>query len=131
MPVVSTSAESMKAGNRPEWSQVTAAGIFRVKADGNANFDCHFHDCHEYWLVFRGRAKIATEGLDYYMKPGDIVCTKAGEEHDMLEVYDDFEAFYFEDGTAPGGRTGHLHKSADKAQGHLVPVGPLPEDFPT
>ena len=29
--------------NRPEWSKVTSAGIFRVPAKGG-RFDCHFHD---------------------------------------------------------------------------------------
>ncbi len=126
MPVVT----SLRASNPPLWSEVTAAGIFRVSADDNATFDCHFHDCHEYWLVYKGRAKIVTEGVEHYVKPGDIVCTKAGDEHDMLEVYDDFEAFYFEDSTPPGGRTGHLHKNASKAEKHLVPTRPLPPDFP-
>ena len=126
MPVVT----SLRAGNPPLWSEVTAAGIFRINADDKATFDCHFHDCHEYWLVYRGRAKIVTEGVEHYVKPGDIVCTKAGDEHDMLEVYDDFEAFYFEDSTPPGGRTGHLHKSEDKAENHPVPTRPLPPDFP-
>lgn len=127
MPVVT---QKMNEESRPPWSQVTAAGIFRIKADNTATFDCHFHDCHEYWLVYQGRAKIVTEGVEHYVKPGAIVCTKAGDEHDMLEVYEDFEAFYFEDSTPAGGRTGHLHKSADKADGHAVPACPLPDDFP-
>jgi mannose-6-phosphate isomerase-like protein (cupin superfamily) len=130
MPVIHTSNASMNAGNRPQWSAVTAAGIFRVAADGSGSFDCHFHDCHEYWLIFKGRAKVVTEGVEHYVKPGDIVCTKAGDEHDIVEVYDELEAFYFEDRTEPGDRTGHLHNSPDKAVGHPVPVRPLPENFP-
>ena len=126
MPVVT----SMRAGTPPHWSEVTAAGIFRISADDAATFDCHFHDCHEYWLVYKGRAKIVTEGIEHYVKPGNIVCTKAGDEHDMLEVYEDFEAFYFEDSTPSGGRTGHLHKIAGKAKGHPVPARRLPSDFP-
>ena len=128
MPVVRTSENYMRAGNRPEWSGVTSAGIFRVPvADGH--FDCHYHDCHEYWLVFRGKAKVMSEGCFFYVKPGDIVCTRAGDEHDVVEVYEDMEAFWFEDATPAGGRTGHLHYSADKAKGHTVAALPIPEDF--
>ncbi len=129
MPVIRTNEKAMGEGNRPEWSKVTSAGIFRVPFAGS-RFDCHYHDCHEYWLVFRGKAKVMTEGKTSYVKPGDIVCTKAGDEHDVLEVYEDIEAFWLEDATAAGGRIGHLHYSADKAKGHPVPALPLPEDFP-
>ncbi len=129
MPVVRTSENYMHVGNRPDWSGVTSAGVFRVPvADGH--FDCHYHDCHEYWLVFRGKAKVMTEGCCFYVKPGDIVCTRAGDEHDVVEVYEDMEAFWFEDATPAGGRTGHLHYSTDKAKGHSVTALPIPEDFP-
>ena len=119
----------MRAGNRPDWSQVTSAGVFRVTTDAG-RFDCHYHDCDEYWLIFKGKAKVVSEGVEYYVKPGDIVCTKAGDEHDCIEIYEDLEAFYFEDATPEGGRTGHLHRDDVKAQGHEVPHKPPPTDFP-
>ena len=128
MPVIRTSEKTMGQDNRPEWCGVTSAGIFRVPTT-NGRFDCHYHDCHEYWLVFRGKAKIMTEGQTFYVKAGDIVCTKAGDEHDVIEVYENLEAFYFEDATPPGGRVGHLHRNADKAKGHSVPSLPKPKDF--
>ena len=74
-------------------------------------------------------AKVMSEGREYYVKPGDIVFTKAGDEHDILEVYEDLEAFWFEDATAEEGRVGHLHKDEQKAKGHPVPNAPLPVDF--
>ena len=129
MPVIRTSEKKMGQDNRPTWSGVTSAGIFRVPTT-NGRFDCYYHDCHEYWLIFRGKAKIVTEGQTFYVKAGDIVCTEAGEEHDLIEVYEELEAFWFEDATPPGGRIGHLHRDADKAKGHPVPCLPLPEDFP-
>jgi mannose-6-phosphate isomerase-like protein (cupin superfamily) len=128
MPVVRTSVKPLQAGNRPEWCDVTSAGVFRVPAAGGT-FDLHFHDFDEYWLVFRGRAKIRSEGVAYYVMPGDIVCTRAGEEHDVLEVYEELEAFWFEGPCPPGGRTGHLHRSPDLAKGHPVPHLALPRDF--
>ena len=129
MPVIRTSEGAMKKDNRPDWSQVTAAGVFRVRTEGG-RFDCHYHECNEYWLIFKGKARVMSEGEAFYVKPGDIVCTKAGDEHDCLEIYEDLEGFYFEDATPEGGRTGHLHKSEEKAKGHPVPHEPLPNDFP-
>ena len=129
MPVIRTSESAMGVDNRPEWSSVTSAGIFFVPTT-DGRFDCHYHDCHEYWLVFEGSAKVMSEGKEYYVKRGDIVCTKAGDEHDVLEVYESLVAFWFEDETPEGGRLGHLHKDDEKSKGHAVPVKPLPEDFP-
>ncbi len=129
MPVIKTAIAALEEGNRPEWCPVTSAGVFRVPAVGGA-FDCHYHDCHEYWLIFKGKAKVMSEGREYYVGPGDIVCTRAGDEHDVLEVYEDLEAFWFEDATPEGGRIGHLHRTPDKAKGHAVPHKPLPADFP-
>jgi len=119
----------MGEGNRPEWSRVTSAGVFRIPREGGT-FDCHYHDCDEYWLIFGGKAKILSEGEEFYIQPGDILCTRAGDEHDILEVYEDLEAFWFEDETPTGGRTGHLHKDPKKAKGHPVAHLPLPVDFP-
>jgi mannose-6-phosphate isomerase-like protein (cupin superfamily) len=128
MPIVRTSEHALDSNNRPEWSGVTSAGIFRVPATGG-RFDRHYHDCNEYWLIFRGKAKVFSEGQEYYVTVGDIVCTKAGDEHDVLEVYEDMEAFWFEDETPPGGRVGHLHNDELSAKGHPVPGLPLPPDF--
>lgn len=126
MPVV---RGALNADNRPQWSGVTSAGIFWVSTS-DGRFDNHFHDCHEYWLIFKGKAKVMSEGKESYVQRGDIVCTKAGDDHDVLEIYEDMEAIWFEDATAEGGRTGHLHRTEADAAGHPVPFKPIPEDFP-
>ncbi len=64
-----------------------------------------------------------SEGIEYRVGPGDIVCTQAGEEHDVLVVYEDLEAFFWEDALQAGGRTGHLHRSPDLKSGHDVETG--------
>ena len=105
--------------NRPEWCQVTSAGIFKIPREGW--FDRHYHDFHEYWLIYKGRAKVLTEGQEFVVGPGDIVCTHAGDEHDVIEVYEDLEAFWFEEPLMGEGRLGHLHRTPEMAQGHRVP----------
>lgn len=126
MPVV---RGAILPDTRPEWCNVTSAGIFGVStADGR--FDNHYHDCDEYWLVFTGKAKVKSEGEEFYVQCGDIVCTKTGDDHDVVEVYEDLQAFWFEDATPEGGRIGHLWRNDTDAAGHPVPCKPLPEDFP-
>jgi mannose-6-phosphate isomerase-like protein (cupin superfamily) len=125
MPVVRTTQGVLDERTRPDWCRVTAAGVFEVPADGG-RFDRHYHDCDEYWLVFAGAAKIMTENVEYVVGPGDIVCTKAGDEHDVIQVYEDLKAFFFEDPLPPGGRAGHLHRSPELAQGHPVRTGVAP-----
>lgn len=129
MPVIQTSKKVMGKGHRPDWCSVTSAGIFGVTTHGG-RFDCHYHDCNEYWLIFKGKGKVLSEGREYYVQRGDVVCTKTGDEHDVLEVYEDLEAFWFEDATPPGGRVGHLHQDEEKRKGHPVPARPEPEAFP-
>ena len=130
MPVIRTALAALAEGNRPDWCRATAAGVFRLsRVDGR--FDRHHHDCDEYWLFSAGKAKISSEGVEYYVGAGDIVCTRAGEEHDVLEIYEDLLGFYFEDALLPGGRAGHLHSSPAYAAGHEVPALPVPPDFPT
>ena len=129
MPVIRTSEKPVGPDNRPDWSRVTSGGIFGVPTNGGF-FDCHYHDCHEYWLVFRGKARVMSEGREYYVKPGDVVFTRCGDEHDVVEVYEDLQAFWWEDETPEGGRIGHLHRDDAKAKGHGVPHKALPPDFP-
>jgi hypothetical protein len=42
-------------------------------------------------------------------------------------VYEDLEAFYFEDKPIGQKRLGHLHHSPELAKGHPVPAADLPE----
>ncbi len=125
MIIVRTRDKPLDAGNRPDWCRATSAGRFFVPCDGG-RFDLHFHDCDEYWLIYAGCGKIVVGDVEAEVEPGDIVCTPAGIEHDVLEVYADLAAFWFELETPPGGRIGHLHRSAVAAVGHLVPARPRP-----
>lgn len=113
---------------RPAWCDVAGLGIFRIGADGA--FDRHFHDSVEYWLFYSGKAKVAIENDSFYVQSGDVVCTPVGAVHDVLEVYEPFEAFYLEETLPPGGRIGHLHRTPADAAGHPVPLLPVPDHFP-
>lgn len=119
MPVYDVTKSAIHTGNGPEWADLTAAGIFRIPHEGGT-FDRHFHDYDEYWLIYQGTARVMSEGIEYEVGPGSIVCTEAGQEHDVLAVSGDLEAFYFETALRPGGTAGHLHRSPELAAGHQV-----------
>ena len=110
---------SLSPDARPSWSDVTSAGVFRVEPNGR--FDRHYHDCDEYWLVFAGRAIVSSDSGPTRWRPGDIVCTPTGTEHDVVGVSETLEAFWFEGRTPEGGRVGHLHRTEEDARGHVVP----------
>lgn len=114
-----TVVQRLSPESRPAWSDVTSAGVFRVEPNGR--FDLHYHDCDEYWLVFSGRARVLVGSRTYHVGPGDIVCTPTGTEHDVVGIFETLEAFWFEAHTPPGGRIGHLHRTPEAAQGHVVP----------
>lgn len=116
-----TVTKRIEPDNRPAWSDVTSAGMFAVEANGR--FDRHYHDCDEYWFIARGRAVVEIDRDRFEVEPGDIVCTERGREHDILQVLERLEGFWFEGPTILGGRTGHLHRSAERAAGHPV-LGP-------
>ncbi len=96
---------------------------------GGGRFDRHFHDDDELWIITKGRAKVATEGVEHFVQPGDLVMTQAGQVHDVLEVYEDLEGFFVETGHPAGGRAGHQYARDEDRSGHEVPQRPLPASF--
>ncbi len=77
-------------------------------------FDRHFHDADEYWIVLDGRARVMSEGQEYEIGPGDVLATKMGDEHDILEVLDGpLRIFWFEEELRGLKRPGHLHYPED------------------
>ena len=115
--------------SRPPWCEVTAAGRFAVPRDGG-RFDRHHHDDHELWFIADGKAKVLTDGAEHYVQAGDIVLTRAGDSHDVVEVYEDLRGFFVETGHPSGGRGGHLHTTDLDAAGHDVSALDVPADFP-
>ena len=74
----------------------------------NTIFDNHYHDCDEYWIIFKGRGLIVTEGIFHEIGPGDCVATKMGDHHDFPQVYETIHGVYFETTLKDKKRIGHL-----------------------
>lgn len=114
--------------------QLGGSGLFAVtkseqpqdKGDAVAypketNFDSHYHDCDEYWIVFKGRGVAVSEGKHYEVGPGDCIATGMGHHHDFPQVFEPVEAVFFETTLQGHKRRGHLW---DHTHG---PAQPKPE----
>jgi mannose-6-phosphate isomerase-like protein (cupin superfamily) len=115
----------LRAGERwhataPAFSTLSAVGWFSLR-DVGYRFDRHFHDCAEYWAITEGRAQVAV-GRDLFdVGPGDLVCTPAGLEHDIIGAYTgELVLLFFEEAVTPGGTAGHRHLDPATAW-HQVP----------
>lgn len=109
MPVI----RNKQLEHKPEWLRASAFGVFRVAKGNPAEFDLHYHDADEIWYILEGRARILTENVEYEVSRGDMICTGMGDEHNVLEVYEDLVGFFLESELEGQKRQGHLHRDAD------------------
>jgi mannose-6-phosphate isomerase-like protein (cupin superfamily) len=111
MPVVRRETLSEK----PDWLKASAFGMFRVPRGGAV--ELHYHDADEIWFIVEGRARVVSEGREYDLGPGDLLCTGMGDEHGTIEVHEDILGFFLEAELEGEKRKGHLHREE-----HGVPV---------
>lgn len=83
-----------------------------VNYDRTTDFDNHFHDCDEYWIIFKGSGLAVSEGKKYELKSGYILATKMGDHHDLPEIYEEIQGVWFETTLKVKKRTGHLWNHA-------------------
>ena len=72
------------------------------------DFDNHYHDCDEYWILYRGAGTAVSEGKTYTVNAGDCVATGMGHHHDFPQVSEPVKAVYFETTLEGRKRLGHL-----------------------
>jgi mannose-6-phosphate isomerase-like protein (cupin superfamily) len=94
----------------PRWSEISKYGINTLNVGDTVKL--HFHDAHEYWVIVEGRGIATSEGLEYELGPGDILQTKAGDEHSLV-VTERMVAVYLYGVMPPDGRFGYLYKGID------------------
>ena len=115
--------------DKPEWVQWSNFGVGIVH-DAEP-FDRHFHDAHEYWFIYGGRARVLSEGQEYVIGPGDILVTKMGDEHDILEILEaPLRSFWVEDRLQGQRRPGHLHRPEDQPSAPVDGGPNAEEDHP-
>jgi mannose-6-phosphate isomerase-like protein (cupin superfamily) len=104
------------------WSEETGScGVFQMNNSNNpknigdpvdyertTDFDNHFHDCDEYWIIFKGIGLAVSEGKKYELKTGYVLATKMGNHHDLPNVYEEIHGVWFETSLKGKKRSGHL-----------------------
>ncbi len=114
--------EKITPATQPAGFPASSVGRFVIRADGTGRFDRHFHDVDELWFVSSGSGVITIDDERIPVSTGDVIHTPAGTEHDIVAVSTELTVFWW---TAPltGNATGaHLHRSAELAVKHLIPV---------
>lgn len=74
----------------------------------HTNFDRHYHDCDEYWIVVEGSGTAMSEETLYEVGPGDCLAIGMGHHHDFPLVKEPVRAVYFETTLEGQKRRGHL-----------------------
>jgi len=59
-----------------------------VNYERNADFDNHYHDCDEYWIIFQGSGIAYSAGKRFEVGVGDCVATERGYHHDFPIAYE-------------------------------------------
>lgn len=112
MPIIKR--EDFGTDRSPSWAKITG-GIVGMGCSTRGKdaepVELHFHDGEEFWFVLNGRARVMTEGDEYVVTPGDVVCTRMGDEHAILEIIEaPYTQVWIECNLRGEKRKGHLHR---------------------
>ena len=92
----------------PDWVNISGFGVAIMKKGDTV--EPHYHDADEYWFIVSGKARIKTEGETYTVQKGDVVFTKMGDEHTIIEILEEkFVSVWVETRLRGLKRTGHIH----------------------
>ncbi len=114
MPVIRR--EDFGTDRAPPWCRiqggVCAMGSSTRLKDGDV--EPHFHDAEEFWFVLEGKARVLTEGKEFVVEKGDVVCTHMGDEHSIPKIVEEpYRQVWIECNLRGRKRRGHLHRDTD------------------
>lgn len=87
----------------PAWAQGDP-----VDYPKSTNFDSHFHDCDEYWVIIEGAGTVVVGSRSFQVEVGDCVAIGMGHHHDLPEVFEKVKGAFFETTLEGKKRFGHL-----------------------
>ncbi|MFQ6097682.1 MAG: cupin domain-containing protein [Armatimonadota bacterium] len=114
MPIVKR--EDFGTDRVANWIKITdgICAMGHSTHDESSTVEMHYHDCHEFWFVLQGRALVSTEGDEHVVGPGDVVCTRVGDEHAILKIVEPpYSQVWIECALQGRKRRGHLHRGED------------------
>ncbi|MER8511208.1 cupin domain-containing protein [Mesorhizobium sp. M0894] len=74
----------------------------------STNFDSHYHDCDEYWVIIEGAGTVVVGPRSFAVEAGDCVAIGMGHHHDLPQLRADVKGAYFETTLEGKKRFGHL-----------------------
>lgn len=74
----------------------------------STNFDSHYHDCDEYWVIIGGAGTAVVGSRSFEVEASDCVAIGMGHHHDLPQVRADVKGAYFETTLEGKKRFGHL-----------------------
>ncbi|WP_225184972.1 cupin domain-containing protein [Bradyrhizobium sp. NBAIM01] len=74
----------------------------------STNFDSHYHDCDEYWVILEGAGTVIVGSRSFEVEAGDCVAIGMGHHHDLPQLRADVKGAYFETTLEGKKRFGHL-----------------------
>lgn len=104
MPIIQGPGVTIPSDDFPYW------GLVSFKAGERNVTELHFHDCDEYVFMVSGKILMRSEGIEYILGPRDVLVTRMGDEHELLEILEDATYFWCEGPLRGLKRPGHLHR---------------------
>lgn len=102
-------------------SELGGCGIFKLTSSTPAwcngdpvsypkstNFDSHYHDCDEYWVIIEGAGTVVVGSRSFEVEAGDCIAIGMGHHHDLPLLRADVKGAYFETTLEGKKRFGHL-----------------------
>jgi mannose-6-phosphate isomerase-like protein (cupin superfamily) len=109
MPIIQGPNVTMPTDDFASW------GLARFEKGRTNITQLHYHDCDEFVFMNEGRCVMRSEGVIYTLEKGDVLVTRMGDEHELLEILEDTEYFWMETGLRGKKRSGHLYRDTDGA----------------
>lgn len=104
MPIIQGKKADPPTGEFCEW------GLARFKAGRKNVTELHYHDCDEFVFMIEGKCVMRSEGVEYTLEPGDVLVTRMGDEHELLEIVEETVYFWVCGELRGEKRRGHLHR---------------------
>lgn len=110
MPIIQGERANAPTGEFPAW------GLVHFEAGRRNITELHYHDCDEFVFMIEGRCVMRSEGVLYTLEKGDVLVTRMGDEHELLEIVEDTVYFWVCGELRGRKRPGHLHRGEEESR---------------
>lgn len=104
MPIIQGKNANMPTDEFPTW------GLVNFEAGRKNITELHYHDCDEFVFMVKGKCLMRSEGILYTLEPRDVLVTRMGDEHELLDILEDTVYFWACSELKGEKRPGHLHR---------------------